>query len=95
MNNNARNNNIRNEIMKELKKQASIIKVLCKDNKYMIFSILDNIKRNDPGLLRLITDYRNEFEKLLDMPITEEDEQYYKSLETKADKIILIISIED
>ena len=87
-NNNARNNNIRNEIMNELKKQASIIKVLCKDDKYMIFSILDNIKRNDPGLLRLITDYRNEFEKLLDTPITEEDENNYKKIETKADNII-------
>ena len=87
-NNNVRNNNIRNEIMNELKKQASIIKVLCKDDKYMIFSILDNIKRNDPGLLRLITDYRNEFEKLLDTPITEEDENNYKKIETKADDII-------
>ena len=87
-NNNVRNNNVRNEIMNELKKQASIIKVLCKDDKYMIFSILDNIKRNDPGLLRLITDYRNEFEKLLDTPITEEDENNYKKIETKADNII-------
>jgi len=88
-NNNYRNNNNnQNEIMKELKKQAGIIKVLCKDNKYMIFTVLNNIKRNDPGLLRLITDYRDEFEKLLDAPITEEDEQYYKSIETKADEII-------
>ena len=87
-NNQRNNNNSQNEIMKELKKQAGIIKVLCKDNKYMIFTILNNIKRNDPGLLRLITDYRDEFEKLLDAPITEEDERYYKSIETKADKII-------
>ena len=87
-NNNRNNNNNQNEIMKELKKQAGIIKVLCKDNKYMIFTVLNNIKRNDPGLLRLITDYRDEFEKLLDAPITEEDEQYYKSIETKADEII-------
>ena len=87
-NNQRNNNNSQNEIMKELKKQAGIIKVLCKDNKYMIFTILNNIKRNDPGLLRLITDYRDEFEKLLDAPITEEDERYYKSLETKADEII-------
>lgn len=87
-NNQRNNNNSQNEIMKELKKQAGIIKVLCKDNKYMIFTILNNIKRNDPGLLRLITDYRDEFEKLLDAPITEEDERYYKSIETKADEII-------
>ena len=87
-NNQRNNNNSQNEIMKELKKQAGIIKVLCKDNKYMIFTILNNIKRNDPGLLRLITDYRDEFKKLLDAPITEEDERYYKSIETKADKII-------
>ena len=87
-NNQRNNNNSQNEIMKELKKQAGIIKVLCKDNKYMIFTILNNIKRNDPGLLRLITDYRDEFEKLLDAPITEEDERYYKNIETKADEII-------
>jgi hypothetical protein len=74
--------------MNELKKQANIIKVLCKNDKYYIFTILNNIKRNDPGLLRLITDYRDEFEKLLDTPITEEDEQNYKNLEAKADDII-------
>ena len=76
-NNNLRNNN-NNEIMRELRKQASIIKVLCKDNKRYIFYLLDNIKRNDPGLLRLITDYRNEFKKLLDEPVTEEDEKFIK-----------------
>ena len=86
--NNNRRNNIRSEIMNELKKQANIIKVLCKNDKYYIFTILNNIKRNDPGLLRLITDYRDEFEKLLDTPITEEDEQNYKNLEAKADDII-------
>ena len=86
-NNNLRNNN-NNEIMRELRKQASIIKVLCKDNKRYIFYLLDNIKRNDPGLLRLITDYRNEFKKLLDEPVTEEDEKIYKNIETKADDII-------
>ena len=86
-NNNLKNNN-NNEIMRELRKQASIIKVLCKDNKRYIFYLLDNIKRNDPGLLRLITDYRNEFKKLLDEPVTEEDEKIYKNIETKADEII-------
>ena len=87
-NNNNRRNYIRSEIMNELKKQANIIKVLCKNDKYYIFTILNNIKRNDPGLLRLITDYRDEFEKLLDTPITEEDEQNYRNLEAKADNII-------
>ena len=91
-NNNIRNNNTRNnnhnEITRELKKQAGIIKVLCKDNKYMIFTILDNIKRNDPGLLRLITDYQDEFKRYLDTPITEEEESNYKNVETKADEII-------
>ena len=82
------NNNNQSEIKRELKKQAGIIKVLCKDYKYRIFPILENIKRNDPGLFRLLTDYRDVFEKLLDTPITEEDEHYYKSLETKADEII-------
>ena len=89
INNNVnRRNNNENEITRELKKQASIIKVLCKDNKFLIFGILENIKRNDPGLLRLITDYRDEFRKYLDTPITEEDEKNYKNIETKADEII-------
>ena len=61
---------------------------MCKDNKFLIFGILENIKRNDPGLLRLITDYRDEFRKYLDTPITEEDEKNYKNIETKADEII-------
>ena len=43
-NNNTRNKN-KNEIMNKLKKQASIIKVLCKDNKNYIFFLLDNIKK--------------------------------------------------
>ena len=81
-------NNNENEITKELKKQAGIIKALCKNNKYFIFIVLENIKKNDPGLLRLITDYREEFRKYLDTPLTEEEEKIYQNIEKKVDNII-------
>ena len=57
--------------------------MLCKDNKFRIFEILNNIKQNDPGLMKLISDYRDDFKNNLDSPITEEDKQ----IETQADKI--------
>jgi UV excision repair protein RAD23 len=92
VNNNNRNNNIqrqnnKDDITKELKKQAGVIKMLCKDNKLRIFEILNNIKYNDPGLMRLITDYRDDFKNYLDSPITEEDKQNYEKIEAEADKI--------
>ena len=92
VNNNNRNNNIqrqsnKDDITKELKKQAGVIKMLCKDNKLRIFEILNNIKNNDPGLMRLITDYRDDFKNYLDSPITEEDKQNYENIEAEADKI--------
>ena len=91
-NNRNRNNNIqrqknKDDITKELKKQAGVIKMLCKDNKLRIFEILNNIKSNDPGLMRLITDYRDDFKNYLDSPITEEDKQNYEKIEAEADKI--------
>ena len=61
--------------------------MLCKNNKLRIFEILNNIKFNDPGLMRLITDYREDFKNYLDSPITEEDKQNYEKLEAEADKI--------
>ena len=78
---------VESDIIKELKKQAGVIKMLCKDNKYRIFEILNDIKKNDPWLLRLITDYQNEFKTYLDSPITEEDQKNYEKIEHKADNI--------
>ena len=78
---------VESDIIKELKKQAGVIKMLCKDNKYRIFEILNDIKKNDPWLLRLITDYQNDFKTYLDSPITEEDQKNYEKIEHKADNI--------
>ena len=35
---------VESDITKELKKQAGVIKILCKDNKYRIFEIFDLFK---------------------------------------------------
>ena len=86
-NNNIQSQRNKDDITKELKKQAGVIKMLCKDNKLRIFEILNNIKCNDPGLMRLITDYRDDFKNYLDSPITEEDKQNYEKIEAEADKI--------
>ena len=86
-NSNINRTKVESEITKELKKQAGVIKMLCKEDKNRIFEILNNIKKNDPGLLRLITDYQNEFKNYLNSPITEEDIMNYENLEQKADRI--------
>ena len=85
-NNNRERQKNENEITRELKKQAGVIKMICKDNKFRIFEVLNNIKKNDPGLMRLITDYRDDFKKYLDTPITEEEKKNYENIEHEADK---------
>ena len=86
-NNVMRRNKVESDITKELKKTAGVIKMLCKDNKFEIFRILNNIKKNDPGLLRLITDYRNEFKNYLNEPITDEDRKNFENIENRANII--------
>ena len=57
----------------ELKKNAIIIKILCKDNPERISSILNNIKNKSPELFELIKRYEQDFKNLLVSPITQED----------------------
>ena len=55
------------------KKNAIIIKILCKDNPERISSILNNIKNKSPELFELIKRYEQDFKNLLVSPITQED----------------------
>ena len=57
----------------ELVKNASIIKILCKNNPNKIFSLLNNIKIKSPALLNKIKQNEEEFKNLLISPISQED----------------------
>ena len=68
-NSNANNSNLDDE----LKKNASILKILCHRNPNKIFSLMNNIKIKSPALLDKIKQHEEEFKNLLVSPITQED----------------------
>ena len=70
-NNNTTNNN--SNIDPELVRNASIIKILCKNNPNKIVSLLNNIKIKSPELLNKIKQNEEEFKNLLISPISQED----------------------
>ena len=78
---------VESDITKELKKTAGVIKMLCKDNYMKIFEILNNIEKNDLGLFRLISDYRDEFKNYLNEPINDEDKKNFENIENKVNVI--------
>ena len=75
------------DITKELKKTAGVIKMLCKENSMKIFEILNNIEKNDLGLFRLISDYRDEFKTYLNEPINDEDKKNFEDIENRVNVI--------
>ena len=65
----------------ELKRNASIIKIVCKDNPEKIFSILNNLKQKSPALLEKIKEHEQDFKNLLVSPISQEDIDNFKAFE--------------
>ena len=65
----------------ELRRNASMIKVLCRDNPEKIFVILDNLKARNPALLNKIKEHEEEFKSLLVSPINQQDIDSYKLME--------------
>ena len=65
----------------ELKRNASLIKILCKDQPEKIFNLLNNIKIKSPSLMNKIKEHEEEFKNLLVSPITQEDIDTVKSIE--------------
>lgn len=65
----------------ELRRNASIIKIVCKDNPDKIFNILNNLKQRNPALLEKIKEHEQDFKNLLISPISQEDIDNFKALE--------------
>ena len=65
----------------ELRRNASLFKVLCKDNPEKIFTILNNLKVKNPALLNKIKEHEEEFKNLLVSPINQEDIDNMKLIE--------------
>ena len=57
----------------ELKRNASFIKCICKDDPKIVFSILTYIKHKNPVLMDRIKEYEIEFKNFLVSPISQED----------------------
>ena len=77
--NNGNKGNIR--LPMELRRNASMIKVLCRDDPEKIFPILDKLKARNPALLNKIKEHEEEFKSLLVSPINQQDLDFYKLME--------------
>ena len=65
----------------ELRRNASIIKIVCKDNPEKVFNILNNLKQKNPALLEKIKEHEQDFKNLLVSPISQEDIDNFKAVE--------------
>ena len=72
----------RTNLPMELRKNASLIKIICKDNPDRIFNFLNNLKIRNPALLSKIKEREQEFKELLVSPISQEDINNFKQFET-------------
>ena len=65
----------------ELRRNASLIKIICKDNPEKVFNILNNLKQKNPALLEKIKEHEQDFKNLLVSPISQEDIDNFKAVE--------------
>lgn len=72
------NVNEENNLPKELKKYAILMKISTLNDPNQMNIILQNIKEKNPALLERIKDNEEEFLKFLSLPITIEDLEIYK-----------------
>ena len=75
------NNNNRFNLPLELGRNASLMKIVCRDNPEKIFSILNTLEQKNPALLNKIREHQEEFKNLLVSPINQQDIDTYKLLE--------------
>ena len=75
------NNNNRSNLPLELRRNASLMKIVCRDNPEKIFSILNTLEQKNPALLNKIREHQEEFKNLLVSPINQQDIDTYKLLE--------------
>ena len=62
----------------ELRRYASFMKILCRDNPEKIYRLLDSMKAKNPALLTRIKEREEGFKNLLVSPISQEDVDNFK-----------------
>ena len=77
---NQSNNNSSN-LPLELRRNASLMKIICRDQPEKIINILNTLKEKRPALLNKIKEHQEEFKNLLISPITQEDIDTFKLLD--------------
>ena len=77
---NQSNNNSSN-LPLELRRNASLMKIICRDQPEKIINILNTLKEKSPALLNKIKEHQEEFKNLLISPITQEDIDTFKLLD--------------
>ena len=65
----------------ELRRNASLMKIICRNDPERIYNILNSLKMKNPALLNKIKEHETEFKNLLVSPITQEDIDTFKLLE--------------
>ena len=79
---NQSSNNNRPNLPLELRRNASLMKIVCRDNPEKIFSILNTLEQKNPALLNKIKEHQEEFKNLLVSPINQQDIDTYRLLES-------------
>ena len=80
-NNQQQSNNNSSNLPLELRRNASLMKIVCRDQPEKIINILNTIKEKSPALLDKIKEHQEEFQNLLVSPITQEDIDTFRLLE--------------
>ena len=65
----------------ELRRNASLMKIVCRDDPEKIYDILNTLEQKNPALLNKIREHQEEFKNLLVSPINQQDIDTYKLLE--------------
>lgn len=75
------NNNTRSNLPLELRRYASLIKVVCHENNERIFTMLNDMQSKNPALMNKIKEREEDFKNLLVAPINQEDIENCRLLE--------------
>jgi len=78
---NQSSNNNRPNLPLELRRNASLMKIVCRNDPEKIFDILNTLEQKNPALLNKIREHQEEFKNLLVSPINQQDIDTYKLLE--------------
>ena len=65
----------------ELRRNASLMKVVCRNEPEKIFILLNTLKQKNPALLNKIKEHEEAFKNLLVSPITQQDIDAFKLME--------------